>query len=269
MEIIFIYLFVIGCCLGSFINVVIYRLPLNKSIVYPNSSCPKCNAKIKWFDNLPIISWFLLNGKCRSCKTKIAFSYPIIEFFTGLLVFLNLYAQPAIYSQQPTYITIFLGSIFSVTLFTLALLDFKYFWLPQPLTLGGLILGITASLLIDLSNDFYQFSYSIYALIASFLGFIFFNLLSHFGRKIFNKPVLGGGDAKLAALMGSWLGINGLFISIWLTFVSAGIFVILGLVLKKIKRNQKIPLGVFLAFSGLLVWYFGNQVFLKIIFFQI
>ena len=69
--------------------------------------------------------------------------------------------------------------------------------------------------------------------------------------------------------MGSWLGINGLFISIWLTFASAGIFVILGLVLKKIKRNQKIPLGVFLAFSGLLVWYFGNQVFLKIIFFQI
>ena len=87
MEIIFIYLFVIGCCMGSFINVVIYRLPLNKSIVYPKSSCPKCNAKIKWFDNLPIISWFLLRGKCRNCKTKIDFSYPIIELCTGLLVF--------------------------------------------------------------------------------------------------------------------------------------------------------------------------------------
>ena len=269
MEITLLYLFVIGCCIGSFVNVVIYRLPLNKSIVYPNSSCPKCNAKIKWFDNLPIISWFLLNGKCRNCKTKIAFSYPIIELSTGLLVFLNLYAQPAIYSQQPTYVTIILGSIFSATLFTLALLDYKYFWLPQSLTLGGLILGITASLLIDLSDNFYQLSYSINALTASLLGFIFFNLLSYFGKKIFNKPVLGGGDAKLAALMGSWLGINGLFISIWLTFVSAGIFVILGLVLKKIKRSQKIPLGVFLAFSGLLVWYFGNQVFLKIIFFQI
>ena len=83
------------------------------------------------------------------------------------------------------------------------------------------------------------------------------------------RDSLGGGDAKLAAMIGSWLGINGLFISIWLTFASAGIFVILGFVLKKIKRNQKIPLGVFLAFSGLLVWFFGNQVFLKIIFFQI
>ena len=267
MEIIFIYLFVIGCCLGSFINVVIYRLPLNKSIVYPNSSCPKCNAKIKWIDNLPIISWFLLRGKCKTCKTKIAFSYPVIELCTGLLVFFNLYAQPEIYSQQPTYIIIILGSIFSATLFTLAILDFKYFWLPQSLTSGGLILGIIASFLIDLFNDFYQFSYSIYSLTASFLGFILFSLLSHFGEKIFNKPVLGGGDTKLAALMGAWLGIKGFFISIWLAFISAGIFVILGLVLRRIKRNQKIPFGVFLAFSGLLVWYFGNQEFLKIIFF--
>ena len=83
LEIIYIYLFVIGCCLGSFINVLIHRLPLNQSIVYPYSSCPKCKAKIKWFDNLPVLSWFLLNGKCRTCKTKIAFSYPIIELFTA------------------------------------------------------------------------------------------------------------------------------------------------------------------------------------------
>ena len=121
MEIIFIYLFVIGCCIGSFINVVIHRLPLNKSIVYPNSSCPKCNAKIKWFDNLPIISWFLLKGKCGTCKSKIAFSYPIIELCTAFLVCLNVYSQPTLYSQQPLYITILFGSIFSTTLFTLAI----------------------------------------------------------------------------------------------------------------------------------------------------
>ena len=99
MEIIRIYLFVIGCCIGSFINVLIYRLPLNQSIVYPNSSCPECNAKIKWFDNLPIFSWLLLRGKCRACKSKISFSYPIIELITGLLAWLNFYANPTIYSQ--------------------------------------------------------------------------------------------------------------------------------------------------------------------------
>ncbi len=269
MEIIGLYLFIIGCCLGSFINVIIYRLPLNKSIVYPNSSCPKCNAKIKWFDNLPIISWFLLKGKCRVCKTKISFSYPTIELFTGLLIWSNIYAHPTIYSQQPINIIIFFGSIFSTILFALAILDFKYFWLPQPLTLGGLILGITTSLYIDLFNDFYKFSYSIYSIAASFFGFAFFYLLSRIGKKIFKKPVIGGGDAKLSAFIGSWLGIQGLFITIWLAFISAGIFVVLGLILKKIKRNQKIPFGVFLAFSGLFVWYFGNQIFLKVIFLQI
>mgnify|MGYP001484984388 CR=1 FL=1 len=266
MEIIFIYLFVIGCCLGSFINVVIYRLPLNKSIVYPNSSCPKCNAKIKWFDNLPIISWFLLKGKCRTCKSKIAFSYPIIELCTGLLVCLNVYSQPTLYSQQPLYITLLFGSIFSTTLLTLAILDFKYFWLPRIFTLGGLFSGITASLYVDLTNDFYQFNYLIHTFLASVFGFALFYLLSLVGKKIFNKPVIGGGDSKLSALIGSWLGIQGLFISIWLAFISAGIFVTLGLSFKKIKRNQKIPFGIFLAMSGFLVWYFGNEIFLKIIF---
>ena len=269
MKIVEIYLFFIGCCLGSFINVLIYRLPLNKSIIYPSSSCPECNTKIKWFDNLPIISWFLLKGKCRTCKSKIAFSYPIIELCTALLVCLNLYSQPTIYSQQPIYITILFGSIFSTTLLILAILDFKYFWLPRILTLGGLFGGITASLYVDFINDFYQFNYLIHTLLASVFGFALFYLLSLVGKKIFNKPVIGGGDSKLSALIGSWLGIQGLFISIWLSFISAGIFVILGLMFKKIKRNQKIPFGVFLAFSGLLVWYFGNEVFLKIIFLQI
>ena len=269
MLVIGVYLFIIGCCLGSFINVLIYRLPINQSIVYPSSRCPKCNAKIKWVDNIPLISWLLLRGKCRNCKTKISSSYPTIELLTGILVWLNIYAHPTIYSQQPISVRIFFGSIFSTILIALALLDFKYFWLPQALTLGGLIIGITGSFLIDLFNDFNQFSYSIYTIIASFLGFIFFILLSYIGKKVFNKPVIGGGDAKLGALIGSWLGIPGLFISIWLAFVSAGIFVIFGLILKKIKRNQKLPFGVFLALSGLLVWYFGNQIFLQVFFLQI
>ena len=269
MYLLGIYLFIIGCCLGSFINVLIYRLPLNQSIVYPNSRCPKCNAKIKWFDNLPIISWLLLIGQCRACKRKISCSYPIIEILTGILVWFNIYAHPTIYSQQSIYITIFSGSIFSTLLISLAILDFKYFWLPQVLTLGGLILGITTSLFIDLFNDFYQFSYLINTLMASFLGFIFFSLLSFIGEKIFHKPVMGGGDAKLGALIGSWLGLQGFFISTWLAFISAGFFIIFGLIFKKIKRNQKIPFGVFLSLSGLLVWHFGNQLFLKVIFLQI
>ena len=183
-------MFVIGCCIGSFINVLIYRLPLNQSIVYPNSSCPKCNAKIKWFDNLPIFSWLLLRGKCRACKSKISFSYPIIELSTALLVWLNFYANPTIYSQLAEPIILFCGTIFSSILITLAILDFKYFWLPQAITIGGLMLGITYSLIIDLSNDFGQFSYSLYSLTALLLGLALFYLLSYVGLKSFNKQSL-------------------------------------------------------------------------------
>ena len=110
-----VYLFIIGCCLGSFINVLIYRLPINQSIVYPSSRCPECNAKIKWVDNIPLISWFLLRGKCRNCKTNISSSYPTIEFFTGILVWLNIYAHPTIYSQQPISLRIFLRTFSRIT----------------------------------------------------------------------------------------------------------------------------------------------------------
>ena len=266
MGIIGIYLFIFGCCLGSFINVVIYRLSLNQSIVFPKSRCPKCNNTILWFDNIPLISWFLLKGKCRACKSKISFYYPFVELITALIVCLNMYANPTIYRQLPLTYIIFLGTIFCSILITLALLDLKYFWLPQILTLGGLIAGLTASLFIDLSNDLYQFTYSIYSITGSVLGFLSFYLLSHIGKKIYKKPVMGNGDAKLSALIGAWLGIKGLLISIWLSFFSAGIFVALGLILKKIKRNQKIPFGIFLAFSGLIVWFFGNEIFLTVIF---
>ena len=261
-----IYLFIVGSCLGSFINVVICRLPLNQSIVYPNSRCPKCEVKIKWFDNIPIISWFFLRGKCRACKTRISYSYPIVELLTGILVWLNIYADPTIYSYESISIKIFFGSIFIILLIALAILDLKYFWLPQALTLLGIFLGLISSFLIDLFSNIDQFSNSINSLVAASLGFIIFYLLSHIGKFFFNKPVMGGGDAKLSALIGSWLGIQGLFISIWLAFISAGIFIILGLILNKIKRNQKIPFGVFLSLSGLAVWYFGNEIFLKLIF---
>ncbi len=266
MGIVGIYLFIFGCCIGSFVNVVTYRLPLDQSIVYPYSRCPKCKTKINWFDNLPLISWFFLRGKCRSCKTKISFSYPIVELSTGLLAWLNLYANPSIYSQTPVPFTIFCGIILSSILITLAILDFKYFWLPNAITIGGLILGVSCSFIIDLLNELDQFSYLIYSIAGSLLGFSIFYLLSLIGKNIFKKAVMGGGDLKLSALLGAWLGTKGLLISIWLSFNFAGIFVILGLLLKKIKRNQRIPFGVFLSFSGLIVWYFGNEIFVKLIF---
>ena len=266
MGIVGIYLFVIGCCVGSFINVICFRLPLGKSIIYPSSRCAKCNYKLKWFDNIPLISWILLGAQCRSCKKKISITYPLIELITGLIFCANFFAYPSFYDQLPKFLIIFSGIIFSSILIVLTILDCKYFWLPKKITFGGLTLGLIFSLIVDLFHNLSYFSYFINSLFAAFTGFIFFYLLSFLGLKIFKKPVMGGGDAKLSALLGSWLGIQGLFIAIWLAFFSASIFVIFGLILKKIKRKQKIPFGAFLSLSGLIVWQFGNQVFMRLIF---
>ena len=210
-----------------------------------------------------------MGAKCRSCKKTISINYPLIELTTGLIFCANFFSYSSIYNQLPKSLIIFSGTIFSSILIILTVLDCKYFWLPKKITFGGLTLGLTFSLMADLFHDLSQFSYFINSIFAAFIGFIFFYLLSLLGLKIYKKPVMGGGDAKLSALLGSWLGIQGLFITIWLAFLSASIFVIFGLIFKKVKRNQKIPFGAFLSLSGLIVWQFGHQVFMRLIFFNI
>ena len=177
MGIIGIYLFVIGCYVGSFINVVHFRMPLGKSIIFPGSRCTKCNFNLKWFDNIPLISWMVMGAKCRSCKQKISITYPLIELTTGLIFCANFFAYPSIFNQLPKSLIIFLGTLFSSILIVLTILDCKYFWLPKKITYGGLTLGLIFSLIVDLFNNLSQFSYFINSTFAAFIGFIFFYLI--------------------------------------------------------------------------------------------
>ena len=141
-----------------------------------------------------------MGTKCRSCKQKISITYPLIELTTGLIFCANFFAYPSIYNQLPKSLIIFLGTLFSSILIVLTILDCKYFWLPKKITYGGLTLGLIFSLIVDLFNNLSQFSYFINSIFAAFIGFIFFYLLSFLGLKIFKKPLMGGGDAKLSAL---------------------------------------------------------------------
>jgi len=256
------YTFILGCCIGSFINVVIYRLPKNKSIIFPRSKCFNCGYQLRWFDNIPIFSWILLLGKCRSCKKRISFTYPLIEFFTGFFFILSTQSSPSLYQDiqfTSFFDKDFLGFIFIFLSLTLAILDAKHFWLPNIITYIGTSIGLISSIIVSLSNQFIEINLIINTFSATIIGFLIFYSLSVIGKFLFKKPVLGGGDAKLSALLGAWLGIKGLLITIWLSFNAAGIFVIIGLILKKITLKQKIPFGVFLVTSGLLVWHFGNE----------
>jgi len=260
-------IFVLGCCIGSFLNVVIFRIPLQRSIIYPNSRCLKCNSKINWFDNIPIFSWFILKGECRFCKNKISLQYPLIESLTGVLFFVNLYSNPSLFEAVPKEFVFIMGCTLSSIFILLSVFDYKYFWLPSLLTVSGIFLGLVNALIFDFFIDFNNFTFFKYSLLASVLGYLIFKLMSLFGEFIFKKPVLGNGDSKLAAMIGAWLGVKGLLITTWLAFNTAGIFVICGLVLKKLNRAQKIPFGIFLSLNGFLVWTMGNEFFIKMFIF--
>ena len=262
MTVIFLYIFTLGCCIGSFINVLVNRLPRGESIISPRSKCTTCGHKIRWYDNIPLISWVNLYGKCRNCKAPISLFYPFVELITGFFFLLSIQSSPSIYQNiqfTSFFHKEFLGFIFVFLCLTLAILDAKYFWLPDIITLIGTFIGLISSLLLSITNKSLNFDLTINTFSGAIVGFLIFYSLSFIGKFLFNKPVLGGGDAKLAALLGAWLGIKGLLITIWFSFNTAGIFVIIGLIFKKITLNQKIPFGVFLVTSGLLVWHFGNE----------
>ena len=268
MELNILFIFSLGASVGSFINVLVYRLPLNQSFIFGRSKCPKCEYQLAWFDNIPILSWFLLFGKCKKCKDNISINYPIVELVTGLLFVLNLYSKPTFYLDSPLLLSRIFGFLMIFICIILCLFDLKFFWLPSFITFSGLLISFISSLFISIYEGF-NFKYFLTSLSAALLGYLIFLVLRIIGEKIFRKPVLGKGDEKLVALLGSFLGIQGLLITIWLTFNSAGIFILAALFLKKLNRNQKIPLGIFLSISGLAVWYFGNQLFLNFIFFKI
>ena len=265
MRIIEFTIFVYGCCIGSFLNVVIFRLPLQKSIIYPSSRCLKCNSKINWFDNIPIFSWLILKGKCRFCKNKISFQYPLIELLTGFLFILNFYSTPTLFNTLPEEFVFLMGCVLSSIFLLLSVFDYKYFWLPSIFTVSGIFLGLTNALIFDFFIDFNNFTFFKYSLLGSIFGYLVFKSLSFFGKIMFKKPVLGDGDSKLASMIGAWLGIKGMLITIWLAFYTAGIFVICGLAFKKLDREQKIPFGIFLCISAFLVWIVGNDIFIKIL----
>jgi len=260
-------IFALGCCIGSFLNVVIFRLPLQRSIIFPSSRCLNCNSKINWFDNIPIFSWFILKGECRFCKNKISLQYPLVELLTGVLFFANFYSKPSLFEAVPKEFVLIMGFTLSSIFILLSVFDYKYFWLPSLLTVSGIFLGLINALIFDFFIDFKNFTFFKYSLLGSVLGYLIFKLMSLVGAFIFKKPVLGNGDSKLVAMIGAWMGVKGMLITIWLAFHTAGLFVICGLVLKKLDRAQKIPFGIFLSLNGFLVWTLGNEFFIKNIYF--
>lgn len=238
-----IYLFLLGIVIGSFLNVCIYRIPRGGSVNFPPSHCPICKEKIKWYDNVPILSYLFLRGKCRVCKSKISIQYPLIEFFTGLLYML-------VYLKFGWSILTLKFLIFVSLLIVLSIIDLKSYYLPDSLTFSLISLGIIFSWFSGVGLEQSYIGAGTYAFP--------FVIIYGFGEYIFKKEAMGFGDIKLACGIGAFFGYNSFYnMYIWFTlsFVIGSIISLILIALKIRERKNLIPFAPFMGISALITMF--------------
>ena len=235
-----------GLCLGSFANVCIYRIPHNKSIVHPPSSCPDCGHKIRFYDNIPVISYLFLMGRCRQCKVFISWRYPLVEILMALLS-LTLFIRFGFQVQTISWI------LFAGTLLILSFIDLDHKILPDVLTLPGIAVGWLVSFL----PGGISWTDSLIGLVAG--GGSLYLVATVYAR-ITGREGLGGGDIKLLAMIGAWMGWQSLPLIVLMSSLSGAIigsvFILVG---GKGARTQ-IPFGPFLSLGALSYLFFGQQI---------
>ena len=260
--------FLIGICIGSFLNVVIFRLPNEMSILKPRSFCPKCNNKIKWYLNIPILSWIILKAKCNYCSSEISIRYPIVELSTGILFVIFSSADPYFYDFNliNPFEKIFSWIILS-TLLAISFIDFEFFWIPQSLINFGFLFGFINLLLTEFYKiDSFINSIFLKGILGALVAYLIFEFLRVFSKFVLKKDALGKGDSKLVGMLGLWLGPIGILLGIGISYVLASIYLLIGFQIKKVRKGQLIPFAPFLSAGGLIVWYFGNELLIKAIY---
>ncbi len=238
------FVFFVGCCLGSFYNVMIYRLPRHESILRPGSHCPRCRHPISFHDNIPLVSYLLLWGKCRYCAEPISLRYPLVELLTGGLVLL-LFQRYGFTSQ------FFIECLLISLLIVITFIDLDTYLIPDVLSLSGMVLGFACSFLTPRLTW-------VDSLLGLVLGGGFFLLIAVGYQYLRHKDGLGGGDIKLLALIGAFLGWTGVV----LTVLAASLIgtVVGGLVMWKSRKglDTRLPFGPFLAAGALLYLFWGE-----------
>ena len=250
---------VLGACVGSFLNVVAWRMPRQESVVLPPSHCPRCGTQLQWFENIPVIGWLVLGGHCRHCGAAISLRYPLVELLTaGLWVAITMARPTAMGAGAEPLALIGAGLLLVSWLLPLVLIDLDHLWLPEPLCRLGLVLGllVTAGLGWMQGPEIAR-ELVFQHLLAAGLGLLAFEAVSSMAKKIMGRPALGLGDAKLAALLGAWLGLTGLGVAVVLAVVAGAIVGSIGRLSGWLGRHQPFPFGPFLAAGAMAVWATG------------
>ena len=234
MDIIF--FIVIGGLWGSFANVCIYRLPINKNVALGRSFCTNCKKKIAWFDNIPVLSYLILRSKCRNCKKKISFQYFLVELL-GILNFTVIYLLFGI--TLTTILLIILSLAFLIIFF----IDLRHYIIPNSITYPMMILGFIKSFDPNLNSIFPNY---INSLIGGIFGYLMIWSIIYFYKQIKKKDGMGLGDAKLFAVIGFWFGWISIPFIIFLSSIIALIYVLPDLLKNSKKMSSQIPFGPFI-----------------------
>jgi leader peptidase (prepilin peptidase) / N-methyltransferase len=232
-----------GLMVGSFLNVCIYRLPREESIVFPASHCTNCGYEIAWYHNIPILSWLLLRGRCAKCGDRISIVYPLIEAATGLLFLLHYLWFGLDWILVPRL-------LFACALLVLAIIDLRHRILPNPITLGGTVVGFLFSLFLPPGW--------LASLIGLLLGGGVLFVVGELYLRVRGIEGMGMGDVKMLAMIGAFLGWKAVLVTMVLASLSGAIVGVVLLTARKGNMQYALPFGTFLSAAALVASFFGD-----------
>ena len=260
--------FPLGACIGSFLNVCVYRIPRGLSVVVPRSFCPACRKPIPWYLNIPIFTWLMLGGKCRFCSAKITPRYALIEALTGvlfLLIWLKYYPTigPRLLAldpiTDPMLVLVFWLAISGLILGTFV--DLEHLILPDRVTLGGILIGLTISgFRPSLHGETEVMRGLLWSSLGAFSGWMILWSMAILGKFVLKKDAMGFGDVKLLGAIGAFLGTKAVLFTILGSSLVGSLIGITLVLMKKKKMQSRIPYGPYLALAAL-VWILWGQVF--------
>ncbi len=240
-----------GSVIGSFLNVCIYRLPREESLVFPGSHCVHCNNRIHWFDNIPFISYIMLGGRCRFCHRLISPRYFLVELLTGFLwlaLFINFRLTPEFF---------LMGTLISA-LIAATFIDFEFQIIPDVITISGIFAGLIAAVLFPSILTAHTWKE---ALLDSFLGVAAGGsstyLIGVLGKTAFKKDAMGGGDVKLMAMIGAFLGWK---FALLVFFMAPFFGAFIGIIIKIRYKVDMIPYGPYLSLAAVIVIFWGEKI---------
>ena len=231
------YYFILGTIFGSFLNVVIYRIPNQLSIIRPRSHCPNCKTMIPFYRNIPIISFLIQKGKCNNCNKSISCIYLLTEFIIGIIFLVGFhYFEPL---ESITFILV------SSLLYSISIIDYKYYIIPLELSFFTL-LALLPNIILSTNSLYYIYGFLIG------LGYLLF--IYTITWIVTKKEPLGLGDIQLIALLGLWLGPLKILITIFLSACIGIFYWIILYFVKGYKKNRKLPFGTFLSLSAIIIY---------------